>query len=697
MQVRLIPGTLDRGGQRCIPDGRRMPPACAPPPKIGRLPCYVYVPGRLALIRRHNVPPIRRRHDTRKRRHRAQTGHVARKKRQSASDRLATCIMVRVKKRASKRMTLKQRAKIHKKVQEHGRKQRREARRNPQRKSKKADPGIPNLFPYKEELLNEMEERRRIAAEQRMLAKEKHHEDDEDDAEDEEEEPVPEPAQATPHVRPRAPMLSRPLADVVAPKSEIKAVVYVLDARDPSSFRRAWLESQLRSNKSPKLTLALAKADLVPSEVLTGWLYDLRRAGLAAFPTSVRPGAEPEGVDALAAHLRAVSKGDVAVLGLEHVGKTDLAAALQDTMEGVQVYDTPSLVRSAMPMPTEDDEDDMAEELSRMENQAKLLWTLMRNQGQVQRFKDPVALVRMLLPRVAHPVDLMIAYGTPAFGSFVPERATLADDVPDDEAMREYERQTETKAMADTEEFLIGVARSVGRLKRMGMPDTAGAARLLLRDWAHGGLGYYAMPHTKAKAVQTKGSKQDKALWAEVEQLVQDMGAVLPRKEWRQAWASKELRLKALEKAPYDEDKLAFMPILEDLDEDDEVEEDDVEEDDNEEDDDEEDDDDDDEEDDDDEDEEDEEGDDNIDDDDEEDIDDGDLDEEDLDEQLVPPSSRKRSKAPMNERARKLSKPTKEARPAKAPRPSKATRPAQAPPKRRTPAPGEAYDINAYF
>lgn len=584
--------------------------------------------------------------------------------------------MVRVKKRASKRMTLKQRAKIHKKVQEHGRKQRREARRNPQRKSKKEDPGIPNLFPYKEELLNEMEERRRLAAEQRMLAKEKRHEEEEkDDGGVDDDEVASEPAPAAPLARPPAPTLLQPFKDVVAPGSEIKAVVYVLDARDPSSFRRTWLEKQLRSKKSPSLTLALAKADLVPSEVLTGWVYDMRRAGFSVFPTSVRPEAEPAGVDALAAHLPSVSKGAIAVLGLENVGKSALAAALQDALEDVQVYDSPSLIRSAAPISMDDEEED--EELSRSETQTKLLWTLMRNQGQVQRFKDPVALVRTLLPRVAHPVDLMMAYGTPAFGSFVPERATLADDLPDDDALRELERQTEAKAMAETEQFLIGVARSVGRLKRMGMPDTVGAARLLLRDWAHGGLGYYAMPQSKAKAVQANGSSQDKKLWADIERMIQAMNAVQPRKEWRQAWASKELRLKALEKAPYDEDVLVFAPIL-DEDEDEEENEEDLDEDLDEED-----------------------------DDDEEDLDeeDEDLDDEDedLDDDLdeepipVPLPSKKRSKAPMMERAPKIAKPTKEARSGKAPRPSKASRPAPAPPKRRAPAPGEAYDINAYF
>ena len=81
--------------------------------------------------------------------------------------------MVRVRKKTSKRQTLKQRAKINKKVTEHRRKQRREAKRNPQWKSRqRQDPGIPNLFPYKEELLNDIEQQRRIAEEQKLAARE---------------------------------------------------------------------------------------------------------------------------------------------------------------------------------------------------------------------------------------------------------------------------------------------------------------------------------------------------------------------------------------------------------------------------------------------------------------------------------------------------------------------------------------------
>lgn len=62
---------------------------------------------------------------------------------------------------ASKRVSTKQKAKISKKVKEHTRKSKRTAKKDPTWKSKKkVDPGIPNSYPYKEQLLNEIEQKR---------------------------------------------------------------------------------------------------------------------------------------------------------------------------------------------------------------------------------------------------------------------------------------------------------------------------------------------------------------------------------------------------------------------------------------------------------------------------------------------------------------------------------------------------------
>jgi nuclear GTP-binding protein len=64
-------------------------------------------------------------------------------------------------------MSCAKRYKIEKKIREAERKRRREARRNGVVKKSKKDPGIPNLWPYKEKLLNQIEESKRMAEEEK--------------------------------------------------------------------------------------------------------------------------------------------------------------------------------------------------------------------------------------------------------------------------------------------------------------------------------------------------------------------------------------------------------------------------------------------------------------------------------------------------------------------------------------------------
>ncbi|WFD04570.1 hypothetical protein MOBT1_003281 [Malassezia obtusa] len=615
--------------------------------------------------------------------------------------------MVRVKKRASKRQTTKQRVKVTKKVREHHRKQRREAKRNPQWKSRRReDPGIPNNFPYKEQLLDEIEQNRRLAEEKRMgLNQPDPEEEEEEDGEEEEQEVQPAPGFEEPLNLPHAPMLHAPLAETLK-SAQIKALVYVLDARDPTAFRSAWLEAQL-SKKSPELVYVLSKADLVPAEVLTGWVYRFMSTGRAVFPIAIPPSAQAQGVDALAEYLAPkLGQQAAAVVGFEHVGKTALATALQAAFQDQdgeeQVYDTPALVPSSASLPAPgDDEDDEEEEeedaaedahgeLARLEKQRiKLLWMLSRNQGNVQRFKDPQALVRTLLSRVAHPEDLMLMYGTPAFGSFVPAEATLSDDAPAEEVLLEHVQLAQDKADADTEQFLIGVARSVGRLKRKGIPDVFGAARRILRDWSHAGLGYYAKPLDRQKTVQASGSSADKARWEKAQAEVDRIAAVLPRKQWREQWQGHELRLNALQQGPLADESLVFAPVPEEEDDEEEDEEDvpvyggeDQEG----------------------LDEEDEEDEDEDEDEEDEDEDEDEEDEEDEDEdedEGVPPAKapRKRAAPPTPAKpAKRAAQPTKPAaKPAKRAATGASKGAAPKPSAKRTPAPGEAYDLNAYF
>ena len=641
--------------------------------------------------------------DAVRRRHGPCTRHVRAEK----IWRLLSATMVRVKKRASKRQTTKQREKVNRKVREHHRKQRREAKRNPNpqwRSRRRDDPGIPNSFPYKEQLLNEIEQKRRIAEEQRMGVQQPKvmQAGDASDDEEDDEEHQPAPGYEEPLNLPHAPLLRTPLENVLTRSSDVGVLVYALDARDPSAFRSAWLDTQL-TKKSPEVVLALTKADLVPAEVLTAWVYALLDTKRAVFPVSVPPSTQAQGIDALAQYLAPkLKKKAAAVIGMENAGKTALATALQGAFQEKDgdelVYDTPAMVPMHASVPAaadsdeedeedeeddddeeqdDDDEEDAQRELARLEKQRrKSLWILARNQGNLQRFKDPLQLVSTLLSRVAHPEDLMLIYGTPAFGSFVPAQPSLDEDAPADEALLEQELLAQDKARADTEQFLIGVARSVGRLKRKGVPDTFGAARRILRDWSHAGLAYYAKPPVTRKAVQTTGTKADQARWGKAQaQVAHIAAAVLPRKLWREQWENRELRLTALPQGPLADEPLVFAPVPDEDEDEDEDEEDvpvyggD-----------------DDEEEEDEEDEEDEEVLDGTSEDEDEDEEEEEEEASDEEDEVPPPKpSRKRSApaaAPANKR-----------RAAPAPKAAKA---AKAAPKRK-PAPGEAYDLNAYF
>ncbi|KAI1094888.1 P-loop containing nucleoside triphosphate hydrolase protein [Rostrohypoxylon terebratum] len=77
------------------------------------------------------------------------------------------------KKAKSKRTPVRLRHKIEKASASKQRKARKEAKKNPQWKSKlKKDPGIPNLFPYKEKILHEIEEGRRRKQEEQQRRRE---------------------------------------------------------------------------------------------------------------------------------------------------------------------------------------------------------------------------------------------------------------------------------------------------------------------------------------------------------------------------------------------------------------------------------------------------------------------------------------------------------------------------------------------
>ena len=237
------------------------------------------------------------------------------------------------------------RHKIEKASSAKQRKARKESKKNPQWKSRlKKDPGIPNLFPFKDKILAEIEEKKRRKAEDaqrlRDAAKARRagqtvegamvEDADEDESlEDEMDEDVE--IEDGENADPMAALLASaqaraaeygdtPAGDIEEDEDDQEdsngiqisadittnyrnpdssrrtfdkifktvleqadVILYVLDARDPTGTRSREVERQIMSaaSGSKRLILVLNKIDLIPPPVLKAWLLHLRRY----FPT----------------------------------------------------------------------------------------------------------------------------------------------------------------------------------------------------------------------------------------------------------------------------------------------------------------------------------------------------------------------------------------------------------------------------
>ncbi|MCJ1475926.1 hypothetical protein MMC13_004590 [Lambiella insularis] len=239
----------------------------------------------------------------------------------------------------SKRTPVRLRHKIEKASAAKQRKQRKLSKANPEWRSRiKKDPGIPNLFPYKDRILHEIEEKKRLKEEQltrkreeakvarglstatpagttaleaeasageegliddeamdtdsqgdstnpmaALLASAKAQAAEYEEMSDDDSRDVTHDNQ--PSSKPQAVDTSRrsftKTFDTVLSASDV--LLYVLDARDPSGTRSRHTERQIASASggSKRLILILNKIDLVPPRVLKDWLTYLRRY----FPT----------------------------------------------------------------------------------------------------------------------------------------------------------------------------------------------------------------------------------------------------------------------------------------------------------------------------------------------------------------------------------------------------------------------------
>jgi nuclear GTP-binding protein len=423
----------------------------------------------------------------------------------------------------SKRVLLKNKHKRIKKVAEHHRQLRKNGKKRaagPTRANKKADPGIPNSFPLKMEVMAELARKKQLAKEAKAKL-----------ALNQREAMTALVANASS----RAATFDKATAEHVDIEKDVAAarrgdgsrkafmgefkkvvdsadvILEVLDARDPVGCRCLDAERAIMaaSSGSKRILLVLNKIDLVPAEVAAKWLTYLRNEfPTVPFRASIQKGNSGGVGQAAVTPLAATDVGTsdclgaatllqllknycrsrnlktsitVGVIGFPNVGKSSLINSLKRT-RAVSTGAMPGVTRSAQEV--------VLDKNIRLLDCPGIVFSdhnadalVLRNSMKIDQIADPVSPVRTILKRIGSE-PLMAAYSVPAF-----------DDVV---------------------EFLAMVAKMRGKYKRGGALDLSAAAIVVLLDWNNGVIPFYTLPptgprraHISAAVVDSFGTEFD--------------------------------------------------------------------------------------------------------------------------------------------------------------------------------------------
>nr|ODN87193.1 nuclear GTP-binding protein [Cryptococcus depauperatus CBS 7841] len=468
--------------------------------------------------------------------------------------------MPKIRKKTSNRQSTRDRAKITKKAAEQKKKNRKATKRDQTWKSKKkADPGVPNSFPFKDQVLAQIAEEKRKAEEDKLArkqsAKTPKSEDNEDDA--------PGVSSLGRTVLSRAPLSvtsSFPVAenddsevpqliDTALPTLQealdrADVVCEVVDARDILGGRSHYIEGLVKEADG-KIVLIVNKVDLVPREALQQWISHLDiptflfKSALPALPpipsSSKSPGhtffIEPStilGRDELfsaakkwSAEKKKSQKGDepliLSLMGLPSVGKTSILNSLLpqtvDKSRYVVAPIIPTAESAKQPTPTtkapvevEIDVDGLKiriidtpgwEPFEDDDDEEQGESDEEAQQEELDNLEERLVgdVLRKNLGRVDRVKDVF------PLVNYILSRSNHQD------IMLAY--NIPFFAEGDMQAFLTGLARANQRIRKHGEPDLESAGRLVLRDWALNAFPYYStLPKASKQSMDVDSSKK---------------------------------------------------------------------------------------------------------------------------------------------------------------------------------------------
>ncbi|EDW33826.1 GL21923 [Drosophila persimilis] len=415
----------------------------------------------------------------------------------------------RLKTKKSKRLTGRLKHKIDKKVREHNRKERRDAKKNPKKGSKKQKLiQIPNICPFKDDILKEVEEAKQRQEAERQARRDafklereqnkfKSLESMVEDAD------MRSTVHGAMHEDGSVDDNQKKYKNAVTKEQSLKqyfkefrkvienadVVLEVVDARDPLGTRCTEVERAVRGAPGNKrLVLILNKADLVPRENLDNWIKYFRRVGpVTAFKASTQDQASRlgrrklhdmksakamQGSVCIGAELLMSMLGNycrnkgiktsirVGVVGIPNVGKSSIINSLTRG-RSCMVGSTPGVTKAMQ-------EVELDSKIKLIDcpgivftSGAESSHAVLKNAQRVGDVKDPFTIAESVLRR----------------------------------ASKEYFCSMYDITSYDTfEEFFAKKAARMGKFLKKGVPDVVAAARSVLNDWNTGKIKYCTQP-----------------------------------------------------------------------------------------------------------------------------------------------------------------------------------------------------------